>query len=354
MSKTTFNNKQNPFFKSLKEKVDCYFKSNNIKPSGNAHLYFKGVILVGLFVASYIVLVFYTPSIFIALLLCVLMGINMGAIGFNVMHEGGHGSFSSNKFVNEIAGYFLNVLGGNIYFWKVKHNINHHTFTNIEGLDSDIDILPFMRVNEHQPKLWFHKFQYIYWFFLYGISYFVWIYYEDYVKYFNNKIGNLKNENTINLKEHLVFWFTKIAYSFVFIVLPLIYVGLWQTILGFCIVSFVCGTTISIVFQMAHVVEDTDFPLPNSENKIDQEWALHQISTTANFSTRSKFVSWLLGGLNFQVEHHLFPKISHVHYPKINLLVKETCEQFGVKYIEYSNVYYAFSAHIKHIKRLGV
>jgi linoleoyl-CoA desaturase len=124
---------------------------------------------------------------------------------------------------------------------------------------------------------------------------------------------------------------------------------------GYAIVTFICGLFISIVFQLAHVVEGTLFPAPNDQtNKIEQEWAIHQVSTTANFSTKNKFLSWLLGGLNFQVEHHLFPKVSHVHYPAINKLVKETCREFNIRYLEYPSVSKAFRSHLAHIKKLGV
>lgn len=353
MSKISFNNKQNPFFKTLKEKVDDYFQSNSLSHSGGTSLFVKSVIQISLAISLYVILVFFTPSIPVSIFLCCLLGINFGVIGFNVMHEGGHGSFSNHKLLNEVSGHFLNVLGGNIHYWKVKHNINHHTYTNIEGADSDIDILPFMRVNEHQPRYWFHKFQHIYWVFLYGISYFVWIYYEDFVKYFSGKLGATQAKVEFTLKQHIVFWGTKILYSIVYFVLPIYFVGWAETLIGYGIISFVCGLSISIVFQMAHVVEVTQFPLPNENSKIDQEWALHQISTTANFATKNKVVSWLLGGLNFQVEHHLFPKISHVHYPQINKLVKETCEQYNVKYLEYSSIFTAFGSHLQHIRRLG-
>ena len=131
--------------------------------------------------------------------------------------------------------------------------------------------------------------------------------------------------------------------------------GFGSALLGFSIMMFVCGLSIAVIFQMAHVVEGTSFPIPNAEtSKIEQEWAIHQVETTANFGTGNKVLSWLIGGLNFQVEHHLFPKISHVHYPAINKLVKETCKEFDIKYLEYPNLFSAFCSHIVHIKKMGV
>lgn len=353
MSKVSFDNNQSPFFRSLKEKVDRYFLDKKVDPSGNSRLYIKSIIQVLSAITLYVVLVFFTPSTLIAILLCFLFGLSLSVIGFNIMHEGGHQSFSKYAWLNSISAYTLNALGANTYFWKIKHNINHHTFTNIEGMDSDIDVKPFMRLHSDQPRYWFHKFQHVYWVFLYGISYVVWVFYEDFAKYFSGKIAANSEPRKIETKEHIIFWVTKIFYVAVYIMLPLILVG-WPALVGFTIVTFFCGLFISVVFQLAHVVEGTKFPVPDSStNKISQEWAIHQVNTTANFATRNKVISWLLGGLNFQIEHHLFPRISHVHYPKISLLVKETCKEFNVEYLEYTSFLKAFNSHLFHIRKLG-
>jgi linoleoyl-CoA desaturase len=353
MSKVTFSNTSSPFFRILKEKVDNYFTNNQLHTSGNTKLYFKGSFQICTAIGLYLLLVFFTPNIFVSLFLCCLLGVNLAVIGFNVMHEGGHQSFSRHQWLNKASAYFLNVLGGNTYFWKIKHNINHHTYTNIEGMDSDINVKPFMRLHETQPRYWFHRFQHWYWVLLYGVSYFVWIFYDDFEKYFTGKIAE-GSQKRLALKEHFIFWATKLTYVGMYIILPILMVGPAKALIGFAVICFACGLSISMVFQLAHIVEDTQFPTPDEQsNKIGQEWAIHQISTTANFATKNKIVSWLLGGLNFQVEHHLFPKISHVHYPRISEFVKETCEQFNITYIEYPSVLKAFTSHVLHIKKLG-
>jgi len=282
------------------------------------------------------------------------MGANMALLGFNVMHEGGHQSFSSNKWVNKFSAYSLNILGGSSLYWKIKHNINHHTFTNIEGMDTDIEVKPFMRLHDNQPRYWFHQFQHIYWIFLYGFTYVVWIFVDDFQKYFTGNIAPGSEGKSLPNREHLIFWITKILYVCVYIIIPIYFVGFFSTIIGFTVMTFVCGLCISIVFQMAHIVEETQFPQADTiSHKIEKEWAIHQIETTANFETRNRTLSWLLGGLNFQVEHHLFPRISHVHYPAINLFVKQTCIEFNVPYLEAPTFYRAICSHVQHIKRLG-
>ena len=245
-------------------------------------------------------------------------------------------------------------MGGNAHFWKMQHNLNHHTFTNIEGMDADIAAEPFMRFHDEQPRYWFHRFQHIYWVVLYGLTYVSWVFIEDFTKYVTGKIGTGGEVKVLSIKEHFIFWVTKLSYIAVYMVLPVIMVGWLKTLVGYAIITFVCGLFTTVVFQLAHVVETTTFPEANADsNKIDREWAIHQINTTSNFGTRSKLLFWMLGGLNFQVEHHLFPKISHIHYPKISEFVKETCIQFDVTYLEYPSAARALQSHLHHIRRLG-
>ena len=353
MTKLSFNHSNGTFFKILKTKVNNYFSENNIEVTGNRTLYIKSIILILSAVTIYTTLVFYTPNAFISILLCGVLGVNIATIGFNIMHEGGHQSFSKYKWLNTVSAYSLNALGGTIYFWKQKHNINHHTYTNIDGMDFDIDI-KFMRVHTEQPKYWFHRYQHLYWVLLYGISYLAWIFYQDFEKYFSRKMGAKASLINMPLKEHIIFWLTKIWYVTIYIVLPIVMIGWLKALFGLLIIAIISGLTLSIVFQMAHVLDETHFPeVDKDDPKIDREWAVHQLSTTANFATGSKFLRWLLGGLNFQVEHHLFPRISHIHYPKINQLVKETCLEYKVTYLEHPSWGKAFRSHISYIKKLG-
>lgn len=354
MSKVSFDNSQSVFFKAIKEKVDHYFAEHNLNPSGSWRLYAKGMFQVLTALTLYIVLVFFTPAPWLSILLSGLLGLNLAIIGFNVMHEGGHSSFSRRSWINNLSAHSLNILGGISSFWKVKHNINHHTYTNIEGMDSDIDVLPFMRLHDEQPRYWFHRFQHIYWVILYGISYLAWIFYEDFQKYFSGKIAGHMEVRKWSVKEHVVFWITKVGYVSVYLVIPVIMVGWVKALLGFLIITFVCGLFISVVFQLAHVVQGTQFPKPNSlSNKIENEWAVHQVNTTANFATHSKSMYWLLGGLNFQIEHHLFPRISHIHYPQVSKFVKEVCQEYDIVYVEYTSMFKAFWSHLVHLRRLG-
>jgi linoleoyl-CoA desaturase len=351
MLKYTFDNGKSSFFKELKEKVDHYFAERKLHPAGNGKLYFKSIVQILSAATLYVVLVFVTPMPAIAIILCFILGLNLAVIGFNVMHEGGHQSFSKYAWINKASAYFLNVLGGNTYYWKIKHNINHHTYTNIEGMDSDIDVKPFMRLHEGQPRYGYHRFQHLYWVVLYGISYLAWVFYEDFQKYFSGKISANSEKKKLARKEHFIFWFTKVMFVTVYMVVPIIVTGWLAWLIGFLIITFTCGLAISIVFQLAHVVEGTQFHSTSQNSK--QEWAVHQINSTANFATSNKFMYWLLGGLNFQIEHHLFPRVSHIHYPAISRFVKDTCREWNIAYQESSSVFKAITSHLHHLYKLG-
>lgn len=351
MIRYRFHN-DSPFFSLLKQKVDGYFGTRNLKRDGGRKLMRKGIIQFASAAVLYTTLVFFTPGVVLSVILCILLGLSLAIIGFNIMHEGGHQSFSKHLWINEVSAYFLNILGGNSYYWKIKHNINHHTYTNIEGLDSDIDVRPFMRMHKDQPLHPFHRFQHIYWVLLYGISYLVWVFYEDFQKYFSGRISKRSSRKKLPVKEHLIFWASKIFYVSCYIIIPVLVTGWLSWLIGFMIVTFVCGLAISIVFQLAHVVEGTQFH-PSDATHRRQDWAVHQVISTSNFATSSKTLHWLLGGLNFQIEHHLFPRISHIHYPAISQFVKQACAECGIVYNEFTSVFNAIRSHILHLHRLG-
>ena len=341
------------FHQELKRRVNNYFAETNKPSTGNFGLYFKAVLFWLFYVALYVHVVFYTPASWVALLECIAMGGLTAAIGFNVMHDGGHGSFSNSKFWNKIAGFSVNALGASGIMWNNKHNIIHHTYTNIDGIDDDIEIKPMLRMCSTQKKYFIHRFQHIYVWFLYTLLLLVWVFESDYRKYFKQKVGAVPIKK-MSLFEHFAFWIAKIGYAFMMIALPIYLVGFLPWLIGFLAMAMFAGFILSIVFQLAHTVEETAFPTPDEDsNKIENEWAIHQIETTANFATKNRLISWLVGGLNFQIEHHLFPKISHVHYPAISKIIKNTCEEFNVKYIEYKRMRDAVISHALYLKKMG-
>lgn len=353
MSSPKFPKISTSFHSELKKRISDYFKQKGKAPTGNFKLYIKAIILVVTFLTVYVHLVFYTPPAVWAVMESILLGCLTAAIGFNVMHDGAHGSFSPYKWINSMASNSANFLGANQYMWKTKHNVIHHTYTNIHGVDDDIEARPLLRLCDEQPRYKIHKYQHFYFWAAYSLLYIYWVFVTDYKKYFTHRIGSTPLRK-MTPSEHFSFWFYKIAHAFIFVALPIYMVGFMPWLIGFLSMGLVAGFVLSIVFQLAHTVEHTHFPTANeATGKMEDEWAIHQIKTTANFATKNKLVSWLVGGLNFQVEHHLFPRISHVHYPAISKIIKKACEDYGITYIEYPKVRLAVASHVAFLRQMG-
>lgn len=341
------------FHTVLKNRIHDYFESKGVRSTGNFRLYSKALFLVVGFLAIYVHLVFFTPPTTWAIIECLLLGLFTSAIGFNIMHDGAHGSFSSKPWVNTLAASSLNFLGANTFMWKMKHNVIHHAYTNIDGIDDDLDAKPFLRLCETQKYYKMHRYQHFYFWLAYSLLYLFWIFFSDYKKYFTGKVGEIPLKK-MKPKDHITFWGFKLLHIFLFVVLPIYMLGFETWGIGFLTYTLFAGFVLSVVFQLAHTVEHTHFPVVNAQNnKVDDEWAIHQLKTTANFATRNRLACWFMGGLNFQVEHHLFPKISHIHYPRINKIIKSTCAEFNVQYIEYRRVHNAFVSHVSYLKELS-
>lgn len=353
MAKVSFNNRNNLFFQSLKSGVDHYFKENNLKKTGNWLLFSKTLILVPLALTCYILLLTASMPVWLSLCLCGVLGLSIGSIGFNIMHDACHGAYSSKKWVNTLFGYSLNAVGGNAFFWKLKHNILHHTYTNIHGVDDDIAQSKLLRQSPTQTWWPIHRYQHIYLTLAYSLTIFMWAGVRDFQKYFTKKVYTTPIQ-PMDKKEHLLFWFSKTAYAFFYIVLPIICVG-WQAwLIGYLTMGIIVGIVISYVFQLAHAVEGPEFDAVGLEDKqIETEWAVHQIKTTANFAPSNKIINWYVGGLNYQIEHHLFPRISHVHYPQLSKIVKAKCEEFELPYHSFPTLGQALASHIRTMKQLG-
>jgi linoleoyl-CoA desaturase len=277
----------------------------------------------------------------LSIFLWFLFGLNMAAIGFNIMHDACHGSFSTKGWVNEIFGWTNNFLGGNAFLWKLKHNIIHHTYTNIDGVDDDINNMPFLRQCSTQPLKPMHRFQSAYMFVLYGFTS-LFMFFMDYIKYFSKKVYTTALK-PMDFKEHFMFWVGKLFFIAFYIVLPIMLIGWKWWLAGFIISQFTLGLTLAIVFQLAHVVEHAEFDSAGVDPvKIENEWAIHQVKTTANFAFSNK------------LEHHLFPRISHIHYPAISKIVKETCEKFDLNYIYFPTTRSAIASHVRFMHNMGI
>lgn len=354
--KVKFNGRKQPgFYAEVKQEVDNYFKVNGIAKNANGKMIFKSVFFLGAMIAFYLLILLGGFSMTVNLLLALLLGVVQAFIGFNVSHDAIHGSYSSSSKINKMLSTTFYLLGASPYMWTITHNKVHHTFTNIPGHDEDLDVAPgLVRVSPHEEKKPVMKYQHLYAFFLYGFASLSWVFRKDYVKFFQKKIGQTDNSKHPKIEYFNLFFF-KILYYIMFIVVPLIVLDItwWQFLIGFLGMHLAEGFVLGLVFQLAHVVEGTQFPQPDLEGKLDESWAIHQMQTTANFSTRSSLATFLCGGLNFQIEHHLFPNICHIHYPVISKIVQDTAKKYDVPYHENRTFLKALRSHYNTLKKFG-
>jgi linoleoyl-CoA desaturase len=354
MAKVTFDNRNNQFYQSLKIAVDKYFEAGHIKKTGDWRLYIKTITLIGAAVIIYASLMLVKINALPAILLCALLGYTFACIGFSVMHDANHGSYSTKTWLNNALGLTANALGASSFFWKQKHNIIHHTYTNVDGLDDDIAKSPIIRQCETQKWVPAHKIQHLYLVPIYALSSIFWLFFMDFTKYFTRKIYTTEAWK-MTAKNHFVFWLTKILYLTFYMVIPAMVWGFGPWLLGFMVLHAVMGVTLSLVFQLAHVVENTEFEnVALDETKhIETAWAEHEIRTSSNFSMKNPVISWFVGGLNFQIEHHLFPRVSHIHYPAISKIVIEKCKEYNLPYNKYDTIFQAMASHFRLMKSMG-
>lgn len=343
------------FFNTVKIRVDEYFKENNISKNANHHMIIKTVVMLSLYLIPYFLIISNTFSIGLMSLFCIIMGLGLAGVGMSVMHDANHGSYSNKKIINKILGYSLNIIGANAFTWRIKHNILHHGYTNINDIDEDLDAMGFLRLSPHQEKKPIHKYQHLYAFLVYSFVTLEWAVSRDFVslkRYI--KKGIIEKGNRIKKEFNILLW-SKIIYFGLVVLLPILLLSVvwWKVLIGFLIIHATAGLILASTFQLAHVVEETIYTQPDEQGNVKNNWAIHQLMTTANFCPDNKILSWFIGGLNYQIEHHLFPNICHVHYEKIARIVKETAIEYGLPYNQHKNLLDAYVSHYKLMRRLG-
>lgn len=341
------------FLPELKRRVDGYFDKTGKSKNDNWQMYLKTAIIMTWFAASWTLLVFFTTSIWVAIPLAVLLAVSMAVIGFSIQHDGGHNGYSKYRWINKLAAMSLDLIGVSSYLWYWKHAIFHHTYTNVQGHDTDIDVSWLARFSPHVKRLRIHRWQHFYLWPLYGLMASRWHLYGDFKDVWTATIGPHKIARPRGW-DLAVFIGGKIVSFMMLIAVPMFFHPWWLVLAFYMLITSVIGVVLSVVFQLAHCVEEADFPLPNEGGvHIDNAWAIHQVETTVDFARNSRVLSWLLGGLNFQIVHHLFPKICHIHYPALSAIVEETCREYGVKYQVHSSFWAGVVSHYRWLRLMG-
>ncbi|MGB8698068.1 MAG: acyl-CoA desaturase [Thermosynechococcaceae cyanobacterium] len=345
--------KSNDFQVELRRRVDEFFQHTGRRQRDCPQMYAKTAILLSCFASLYWLLVFVVQTGWQAILLAMLLGLAMAAIGFNIQHDGSHQAYSDRAWINKLMAMTLDLIGGSSYNWHWKHIVFHHTYVNITGYDTDLDIDGFGRLTPHQPWFPSHRWQHLYLWPMYGLMPIRWHFYDDFHAVFTGRIGGHRYPRPKGW-ELVIFWAGKAIFLLLAFGIPLQVHSLWKVLGCYGVTVFVLGLVLSVVFQLAHAVEEANFLVPCPETgRIDKAWTVHQIETTVNFSRRNPVITWLLGGLNLQVEHHLFPKICHVNYPALSYVVEETCREFGVTYLQHRSLWAGITSHFRWLHRMG-
>ena len=343
------------FYAELKRRVEDYLKATGRSPRDIPPMYVKTVMMLSWCAVSYGLLVFAAGTGWQGLLLAVSLGLAMAGIGFNVQHDGAHGAYSQRRSVNRFMAMTLDMLGGSSYLWRWKHNVFHHNYPNVAGADDDIDIGPLGRLSPDQPLYRIHRFQHLYMWALYGFITLKWQLFDDFRDLVRGTMGGHRIPRPRGWDLVVLLGGKALFFGLAFVV-PALFHPLRDVVVFYGVTSFTLGVTLGVVFQLAHCVEEASFPRPlEGTYRMEKEWAAHQVETTVDFARSNRLLTWYLGGLNFQIEHHLFPGICHVHYPALSAIVEPVCAQFGVRYSAHTTARGALASHFRLLRmdRLG-
>ena len=342
------------FVDEVKQRIAAYFDERGISRHANAGMVAKTVLLLGLFFGAYGLILSNAVPPLGMLGLAVVMGIGLAGIGFAISHDALHGAYSSHPRINNLLGRSFDLLGANGYMWKITHNVIHHTYTNIDGVDEDLTVSPLLRLSPGAPLRRVHRYQHLYGFATYSLSTLFWVFIKDFKYFLAPDLGPYKGKRhprgeVVNLiVSKLVYYGWAIALPLAVLDIPL-----WQFAIGFLVMHLVGGLILGVIFQLAHVVEGTEYPVPDGEGCIDEAWLVHEMATTADFARRSRLLSWYVGGLNYQIEHHLFPRVCSVHYPKLSPIVQEVARKHGMPYNDQPTLFAAIRSHYRMLRKLG-
>ncbi|PIQ63069.1 MAG: acyl-CoA desaturase [Bacteroidetes bacterium CG12_big_fil_rev_8_21_14_0_65_60_17] len=352
--KIRFNNKNvQDFVPEVRRRVQAYFEETGRGQKANAAMVAKTIVLLGGTATVYglILTGHFTPAQMFWM--AVLLGMGMAGIGFSVAHDALHGAYSSNPFVNRMLGYTFDILGANGYMWKITHNVIHHTYTNITGVDEDLTVSPILRLSPDAPRRWYHRFQSWYCFLAYSFATLNWLFVKDFQQFTKRTIGPYTDK-----KHPPAEWATLVVGKLValgLVLLPyfVLDIAVWQYVVGVLAAHLTAGMILGVIFQLAHVVEGPEFLMPDEDGRMEHAWIIHEMHTTADFAADNHVLSWYIGGLNYQIEHHLFPQICSVHYPRLSSIVRATAEEYGVPYHYKPTLRAAIASHQRMLRKLG-
>lgn len=349
--------KQYGFRRTVVQRVEAFLKENGLRTRDLPEMYVKSAICLGWWAISYGLMLYSGLaewSFVVTIIMALSFGLATGSIGFNIMHDANHNGYSDRPWVNRLLGLTVELVGLSNFIWRQQHNIWHHTYTNIAGLDEGLEMDGWVRNSPRDIWKPIHRFQHWYAPIVYALAGVGLLLGRNFQVYFTGKSGDTFRYPPMTRNDKIVFWIGRVINLMVYLVLPALVFGVGGALLIFAFTSIVTGFVMATILQMAHVMADVDFPEPSGDPlKIENEWAIHEVQTTSNFAPNNRILNWYVGGLNYQIEHHLFPHMCHLVYPKIAPIVRATCEEFGLTYQSYPTFRAALKNHWQSLREFG-
>ncbi|SMO44129.1 fatty acid desaturase family protein [Solitalea koreensis] len=339
------------FYPTIKKRVNEYFEQNNLSKLAPASYFIKISSFILLYFFVYFNLIFNVTSLRGLFFSFILLGFLVFFIFLNVVHDAAHGSIFKKKQSNHVLLYFLEMFGTSNYIWRIRHLESHHIYPNIFGLDTDIKQSDLVRISNQHPFKIHHQFQHLYMPILYFIYTLNWTIVRDFRDITSDNIGpkvNIKHP----WEQVVLLLFSKLFYFFYTLILPVLLLNFsfWAIFGAFLVMHFTTSFCAVFILVSSHVGEDAVFPKADENRYIDHTWAEHQLIVTADFAADNRLITTLVGGFNLHVVHHLFPHVSHAHYPVLTKILKETAAEFGLSYNSYT-LKEALISHWKLLKK---
>ena len=341
------------FLRDVRHDVEAYLANAGVRRRGRYALYVKAGTALGLMAGGWLGLMLASPGLPLALLFLAALTFGAMLTAFSVQHDANHGAFFGRTWHNHLLGWSSDaLLGYSSYVWRVKHNVAHHTYTNVDGFDDDIAQVPVLRLAPSQPSRWWYRWQHVYIWPLYCLFTLKMQFIGDVNSLIRGQIGQsaVRRPRGWALFGYVggkVFFFAWI------LVVPMLVYPWWAVLAALVGISAATGLVVATTFQLAHCVEEASFATPEELCAERRVWAVHEVESTVNFCPGNRFLTWFLGGLNYQIEHHLFPRIAHVHYPRIAGIVERHARRHGVRYSAHASLAGALRSHSGHLRWMG-
>ena len=347
----------NLFMRTLKRRTDNYFNENNISRYATSLVFIKAVMILSVFLSSYLLLISGTFGPGTDLLLGTVCGICTVMMVMNIGHDAAHNALFRSRKMNEMACYSFELAGMSHYMWKLNHNIIHHPYPNISPIDSEINqAMPFIRLSPFFRKLKIHRYQHLYAPFLYLLFTINLTLVRDFQDMgIMSKANSQKIVKEFPVKRYVMLFASKLFYITYAVVIPMIVLPFvwWKVLLGFFFVHAMMSIfELTIQFPL-HANDRATVVEINETGTIERKWEEQILENTTDYMPQSRLANFITGGINTHTIHHFFPGICHIHYIALTKILSETAKEFNLGYQCYP-MGKGLVSHFRRIKQLAL